>query len=165
MGSNMAENHPAGFQWVVEARERGAKIIHVDPRFTRTSAMADLWVPLRAGSDILFLGGLVNYAITHDKFFRDYVVNFTNAPVILRDDMKDPEENDGVWSGWNEEKKKYDPKTWAYAGASAGGNGDSAAGHSEKKRVAKAKNRAAQLPPPNMKRITRSKIPAAPSRR
>jgi formate dehydrogenase major subunit len=130
MGSNMAENHPVGFQWVVEARERGAKIIHVDPRFTRTSAMSDIWVPLRAGSDILFLGGLVNYAITQNKFFRDYVVNFTNAPVILRDDMKDPEENDGVWSGWDEQKKKYDPETWAYAGSGAGGNG-SPAGHAE----------------------------------
>ena len=66
MGSNMAENHPVGFQWVVAARERGAKVIHVDPRFTRTSAMADMWVPLRAGSDIAILGGLINYVIEHD---------------------------------------------------------------------------------------------------
>ena len=109
----MAENHPVGFQWVMEARERGAKMIHVDPRFTRTSAMADIWVPFRAGTDILFLGGMVNYAITHDKIFRDYVVNYTNAPVILREDMKDPEVNDGVWSGWDEAAKKYDPETWA----------------------------------------------------
>jgi formate dehydrogenase major subunit len=70
MGSSMAENHPVGFQWVIEARERGAKIIHVDPRFNRTSAMADIWVPLRSGSDIIFLGALVNYVLTHNKDFR-----------------------------------------------------------------------------------------------
>jgi len=67
MGSSMAENHPVGFQWVVEAREKGAKVIHVDPRFTRTSAMADIWVPLRAGSDILFLGGLIHYVLENNK--------------------------------------------------------------------------------------------------
>src|SRR5204863_2547377 len=70
MGSSMAENHPVGFQWVIEARERGAKVIHVDPRFSRTSAMADIWVPLRAGSDILFLGGLIHYVLEHKKEFR-----------------------------------------------------------------------------------------------
>ncbi len=132
MGSNMAENHPVGFQWVMEARERGAKIIHVDPRFTRTSAMADIWMPFRAGADILFLGGLINYAITNDKIFRDYVVNYTNAPVILRADMKDPEENDGVWSGWDEESKKYNPESWAYSGSpkkDSGGGSDP--GHHE----------------------------------
>ena len=69
MGSNMAENHPVGFQWVMEARECGAKIIHVDPRFTRTSAMADIWVPLRAGSDIIFLGALINYVLSNNKWF------------------------------------------------------------------------------------------------
>src|SRR5436853_6593643 len=71
MGSSMAENHPVGFQWVIEARERGAKVIHVDPRFTRTSAMADIWVPLRAGSDILFLGGLINCVLRNDRSFRE----------------------------------------------------------------------------------------------
>ena len=74
MGSSMAENHPVGFQWVMEAREKGAKIIHVDPRFTRTSAMADIWVPLRAGSDIIFLGALVHYVLENNQEFRDYVV-------------------------------------------------------------------------------------------
>ena len=74
MGSSMAENHPVGFQWVMEAREKGAKIIHVDPRFTRTSAMADIWVPLRAGSDILFLGALIHYVLENNKDFREYVV-------------------------------------------------------------------------------------------
>jgi len=71
MGSSMAENHPVGFQGVMEAREKGAKIIHVDPRFTRTSAMADIWVPLRAGSDIIFLGGLIHYVLGNDRVFRD----------------------------------------------------------------------------------------------
>src|SRR5678810_411428 len=82
MGSSMAENHPVGFQWVIEARERGAKIIHVDPRFNRTSAMADMWVPLRAGSDIAFLGGLIHYVLENNKEFREYMVAYTNASTI-----------------------------------------------------------------------------------
>src|SRR3982750_2273819 len=77
MGSNMAENHPVGFQWVMEARERGAKVIHVDPRFTPTSARSTKWVGIRAGSHIAFLGGLVNYILAHDRFFREYVVDYT----------------------------------------------------------------------------------------
>ena len=116
MGSSMAENHPVGFQWVIEAREKnGAKIIHVDPRFSRTSAMADYWVPLRAGSDIIFLGALINYTIANERFFRDYVVHYTNAPTILRDDFKDTEDLGGLFSGWN--GKKYDPESWLYEGA------------------------------------------------
>ena len=81
MGSNMAECHPVGFQWVMEAKNRGAKIIHVDPRFTRTSAVADLHVPIRAGSDIAFLGGIINYVIENERWFHDYVVHYTNADV------------------------------------------------------------------------------------
>ncbi len=118
MGSNMAENHPVGFQWVMEAHERGTKVIHVDPRFSRTSAMSDIWAPLRAGSDILFLGGLVNYVLTNGKEFREYIVNYTNAPVIIGEDFKDTEDLDGLFSGWDAAQKKYDPKTWMYAGAS-----------------------------------------------
>src|SRR6185503_7336756 len=94
-GSNMAECHPVGFQWVMEAKERGAKIIHVDPRFTRTSAMADLHVPLRAGSDIVFLGGIIHYILENDRIFRDYVVNYPNAAVIIEKDFKSPEELEG----------------------------------------------------------------------
>src|SRR4051812_25175531 len=116
MGSNMAENHPVGFQWVTEARERGAKVIHVDPRFSRTSAIADIWLPLRAGSDILFLGGLINYVLTNEKYFRDYVVHYTNAAMILREDFRDTEELDGVFSGWDPEQKQYSPETWLYEG-------------------------------------------------
>ncbi len=116
----MAENHPVGFQWVVEARERGAKIIHVDPRFTRTSAMADIWVPLRAGTDIAFLGGIIHYVLENNKEFRDYVVAYTNASSILREDFKDTDELDGIFSGWNEEKKAYDPESWLYEHALEG---------------------------------------------
>ena len=123
MGSSMAENHPVGFQWVMEARERGAKIIHVDPRFTRTSAMADMWVPLRAGSDIIFLGALINYVLTNNKEFREYVVNYTNAATLLRDDFRDTEDLDGMFSGWDAEKKKYDPESWLYRGAPVKGGG------------------------------------------
>jgi formate dehydrogenase major subunit len=115
MGSNMAENHPVGFQWVMEAKERGAKIIHVDPRFSRTSAVADVWAPLRAGSDILFLGGLVNYVLQNGKEFREYVVNYTNASIIIGDNFQDTEELDGLFSGWDPENRTYDPQTWAYA--------------------------------------------------
>jgi formate dehydrogenase major subunit len=121
MGSSMAENHPVGFQWVVEGRERGAKIIHVDPRFNRTSAMADIWVPLRAGSDVLFLGGLINYVLEHGKEFREYVVAYTNASTLLRDDFRDTEDLDGLFSGWDAEKKKYDPESWGYRVAAPGG--------------------------------------------
>ena len=118
MGSSMAENHPVGFQWVIEARERnGAKIIHVDPRFSRTSAMADYWLPLRPGSDIIFLGALINYVLTHEKYFREYVVNYTNAPTILREDFQDTEDLGGVFSGWDKDEKKYSPETWLYEGA------------------------------------------------
>jgi formate dehydrogenase major subunit len=118
MGSSMAENHPVGFQWVIEARKRGATIIHVDPRFTRTSAMADVWVPMRSGSDIAFLGGLIRYVLEHRQEFREYVVHYTNAATILRDDVKLPDDLDGVFSGWDEQKKKYSPETWLYQGES-----------------------------------------------
>ena len=83
MGSNMAENHPVAFQWVMEARERGAKVIHIDPRFTRTSATATKWIGIRAGSDIAFLGGIVNYILQNDLYFEEYVKHYTNAPVIV----------------------------------------------------------------------------------
>ena len=112
----MAECHPVGFQWVMEAKARGAKLIHVDPRFTRTSAVADLHVPLRAGSDIAFLGGIINYALTHDKYFREYVLAYTNAPVILSEDFADTEDLDGVFSGLDRENRHYDFHTWQYEG-------------------------------------------------
>jgi formate dehydrogenase major subunit len=113
----MAECHPVGFQWVMEAKARGATIIHVDPRFTRTSAMADVHVPIRAGTDIAFLGGIVNYVIQNERYFRDYVVNYTNAPVIIEDDFRDTEDLDGLFSGWDAEKGEYRIASWQYKGA------------------------------------------------
>ena len=122
MGSSMAENHPVGFQWVMEAREKGARVIHVDPRFSRTSAMSDYWVPLRAGTDIIFLGALINFAITNNKYFHDYVVPYTNAATILRKDFQDTEDLGGLFSGWDEQNKQYDPETWLYAGSESKGD-------------------------------------------
>ncbi len=119
MGSNMAENHPVGFQWVLEARERGAEVIHVDPRFTRTSAMATKFVGIRAGSDIAFLGGIVNYILEHDAWFDEYVRNYTNAAVIIDERYVDAEDGDGLFSGWDPEKRKYSNETWQYAGMEA----------------------------------------------
>ncbi len=110
----MAENHPVGFQWVMEARERGAKVIHVDPRFTRTSAMADIWLPLRPGTDIIFLGAIIHHVLENELYFREYVQHYTNAPFILREDLKDTEELNGLFSGFDAEQRKYDPKTWLY---------------------------------------------------
>ena len=113
-GSNMAECHPVGFQWVGEAKARGAKVIHIDPRFTRTSAIADLHVPLRAGSDIVFLGGLINHVLANDLYFREYVVAYTNAASILREDYQDAEDLDGLFSGYDPETRNYDQETWQY---------------------------------------------------
>jgi formate dehydrogenase major subunit len=110
----MAEAHPVGFQWVMEARKRGAKIIHVDPRFTRTSAVADLHVPIRAGADIAFVGGLINYVLTSEKYFRDYVLAYTNAATILTEDFADTEDLDGVFSGLDRENRVYEWDTWRY---------------------------------------------------
>src|SRR4051812_17628532 len=100
----MAECHPVGFQWVMEAKARGAKLIHVDPRFSRTSAMADLHVPIRAGTDIAFLGGIVNYILENGREFREYVVRYTNASAIIDERFQDTEDLDGFFSGWDEEK-------------------------------------------------------------
>jgi formate dehydrogenase major subunit len=122
MGSNMAENHPVGFQWVMEARERGAKVIHVDPRFTRTSAMATKWVGLRAGTDIAFLGGIVNYILQNELYFEEYVKHYTNAPVIIDEAYTDAEDADGLFSGWDPEQGQYDVTTWSYEGMETHGS-------------------------------------------
>jgi formate dehydrogenase major subunit len=115
-GSNYAECHPVGFQWVMEAKARGATIIHVDPRYTRTSALADIYVPLRAGTDIAFLGGIINHVLSTGSYFHDYVVNYTNAATILREDFEDTEDLDGVFSGLNPETRHYSFDTWRYEG-------------------------------------------------
>ena len=118
MGSNMAENHPVGFRWPMKAREKGATIIHVDPRFTRTSASANLYVPIRSGSDIAFLGGLINYVLTHDKWFKEYVLAYTNASTIVSEDFVDAEDNGGLFSGYDSQSGSYDNASWTYAGGS-----------------------------------------------
>ncbi|OGR36640.1 MAG: formate dehydrogenase-N subunit alpha [Desulfovibrionales bacterium GWA2_65_9] len=112
MGSNAAENHPISFKWVTKAQEKGAVVIHVDPRFTRTSAKSDIYAPLRSGSDIAFLGGMINYILENDLIFKEYVVNYTNASFIVGDkyDFKD-----GMFSGFNAETGKYDKSAWAFA--------------------------------------------------
>ena len=128
MGSNMAENHPVAFQWVIDAKEKGTTVMHVDPRFSRTSAVSSIWVPLRVGSDIIFLGGLIHYILENDLIFREYVAHYTNAPVIIPEDFKDTEDLEGVFSGWNPDKKFYDPSSWMYEGvAAASGQGSGAA--------------------------------------
>ena len=113
----MAECHPVGFQWVMEAKARGATLIHVDPRYTRTSAVADVHVPLRAGTDIAFLGGIINYVLSEEKYFREYVAAYTNGPVIITKDFADTEDLAGVFSGLEEDERSYDFRTWQYEGA------------------------------------------------
>ena len=119
-GSSMAEAHPVGFRWVMKARERGATIIHVDPRYSRTSAMADLHVPIRAGSDIAFLGGLIRHVLETETYFRDYVVNYTNACTLVGEEFEDTEDLGGLFSGFDPDKGTYDPATWAYHNAEQG---------------------------------------------
>ncbi len=117
MGGNPAENHPCGFKWAIEAkRTRSAKLISVDPRFTRTSAVADLFCQIRAGSDIAFLGGVINYAIENNRIAKDYVTHFTNAAFVVKDGFKLPDDQDGVFSGFDAEKHNYDRSTWNYSG-------------------------------------------------
>src|SRR5688500_5496628 len=145
MGSNMAENHPVAFRWPMKAKvEHGAKLIHVDPRFTRTSAEADNYAPLRARSDVAFLGGLVRHVINSerwnsDPFFRTFVTTFTNATTIISDDFQDAEDNGGVFSGlmqykggvpewpYNGFSNQYDDQSWQYGGTRVGDQGRVAA--------------------------------------
>src|SRR5580765_4083952 len=118
MGGNPAENHPCGFKWAIEAkRVRNAKMIVIDPRFTRTAATADMFLQIRAGADIAFLGGLIHYAIENNRIAHDYLVNYTNAAFIVKEGFKLPE--DGLYSGFDAEKQTYDKTTWNYE---AGGN-------------------------------------------
>jgi formate dehydrogenase major subunit len=121
IGSNMAENHPVGFQWVMEARLRGATVIHVDPRYTRTSAVSNMHVPLRAGTDIAFLGGIINFILENGHYFEEYVKHYTNARVIVNEDFRDTEDLDGLFSGWNPQSRSYDISSWQYEGMVAQG--------------------------------------------
>jgi formate dehydrogenase major subunit len=112
MGGNAAEAHPCGFKWVTEAMEhRKAKLVVVDPRFTRSAAVADYYAPIRVGTDIAFLGGVINYLLSNNKIHLDYVKAYTNAPFVIKEgfDFKD-----GLFSGYDEAKRSYDKSTWGY---------------------------------------------------
>jgi formate dehydrogenase major subunit len=100
-GSNFAEAHPVGFRWAMKARERGAKVIHVDPRFGRTSAMAHEHIPIRAGTDIALIGGLIREVLERDAWFKDYVLHYTNAATIVNEKYVDAEDNGGVFGGFS----------------------------------------------------------------
>jgi formate dehydrogenase major subunit len=115
-GSNMAEAHPVAYQWVVEAKARGATVIHVDPHYSRTSALADMFVPLRAGTDIAFLGAIINHVISTESDFREYVLAYTNAATIIREEFEDAGA-EGIFSGFDRSKAAYDPSSWQYADA------------------------------------------------
>lgn len=112
----MAEAHPVGFRFPMKAKERGAELIHVDPHFTRTSAMCQQYVPLRAGTDIAFLGGLINYVLKHERWFKEYVLAYTNATSIINDEFVDTEDLDGLFQGFDEKLKQYDldARRWNY---------------------------------------------------
>ena len=113
MGGNPAENHPCGFKWVIEAkRTRNAKLIVVDPRFTRTASVADLFCQIRAGADIAFLGGLIHYAVENNRIAKDYLLNYTNAAFVIKEGFKLPE--DGLFSGFDPATYSYDKTTWNY---------------------------------------------------
>src|SRR2546427_363406 len=112
MGGNSAEAHPCGFKWAIEAKKtRNAKLIHVDPRYTRTSAVSDVYAPLRAGTDIAFLHGIIKYALDKKRFHEDYVKAHTNASYIIGEKYTFHE---GLFSGFDEAKKEYDKTQWAY---------------------------------------------------
>ncbi len=152
MGGNPAENHPCGFKWAMEAkRNRNAKLISVDPRFTRTSSTADLFLQIRAGTDIAFLGGLIRYAIENNRIAKEYLVNYTNAAFIVKEGFKLPE--DGLYSGFNSEAGTYDKTTWNYQeGGDFSGKTEPAAGSAQAEVAhndAAAKS-ATPAPPPSL---------------
>src|SRR3989441_2661687 len=113
MGGNPAENHPCGFKWAIEAKKtRNAKMIVVDPRFTRTASVADLFLQIRAGADIAFLGGLINYAIENNRIAKEYLAHYTNAAFVVKEGFKLPE--DGLYSGFDPATRAYGKSTWNY---------------------------------------------------
>jgi formate dehydrogenase major subunit len=125
MGSNMAEAQLVGFRWPMKAKEKGATLIHADPRFTRMSAVCDVYVGIRSGSDIAFLGGLVNYVLTNDRWFHEYVLAYTNASTIIEEGYRDTEDLAGLFSGFDRAEDSYDPRQghWGYEGLSSGQDG------------------------------------------
>ena len=146
MGGNPAENHPCGFKWAIEAkRNRNARMIVVDPRFTRTAATADLFLQIRAGADIAFLGGLVRYAIENNRTAHDYLVNYTNAAFIVKEGFKLPD--DGLYSGFDPVGQSYDKSTWNYEEGGDMSKGG-AATHPAHAAVAQQQKPGQQQPPP-----------------
>ncbi len=148
MGGNPAENHPCGFKWAVEAkRNRNAKLIVIDPRFTRTASQADLFVQIRAGSDIAFLGGVINYTLQNDRVAKEYLVNYTNAAFIIKEGFKLPD--DGLYSGFDPATSSYNKSTWNYE---AGGNltGKTATGEAHPPAAAPVAHAATPPPPPSL---------------
>jgi len=111
MGSNAASSHPISFKWVTEAMKRGGKLISVDPRFTQTSAKADFYTALRSGTDIAFLGGMIKYILDNNKYFKEYVAEYTNAAFIIADSY---DFNDGLFSGYDAKNRKYDKSKWGF---------------------------------------------------
>src|SRR5690606_27611103 len=114
MGSNMAEAHPVAFRFVLQAKQRGATVIHVDPRFTRTSALCDLYAPIRAGTDIPFHGGIIRHPRDNDLWFRDFALAYTNLSTIIDDGFQGPDALDGMFSGWRDESRSYQHDSWIY---------------------------------------------------
>ncbi len=114
MGSNAAENHPISFKWVMDAKSHGAKLLSVDPRFTRTSAKADVYAPIRSGADIAFLSGMMHYLIENKLYDEFYITHYTNAPFLVNENFKMPGDLDGIFSGYDPAKRKYDKKAWAF---------------------------------------------------
>lgn len=134
----MAENHPVGFRFPMLAKQRGAKIIHVDPRFTRTSAVADIYAPIRAGSDIAFLGGLIHYVLDNERYFNEYVLAYTNAATLVSEDYQDADDLDGLFSGWQHGEGQYNIQSWSYA-SGGGGTHETPESHAERAATSGAK--------------------------
>jgi len=111
IGSNAAENHPVSFKYVTKAMDNGAKLIVVDPRFNRSASRADIYAQLRPGTDIAFMGALINYVLENGLFHRDYVANYTNAAFLINPEFSF---QDGLFSGYEKEKRKYDTASWTY---------------------------------------------------
>ena len=123
----MAECHPVAYQWVTEAKLRGARVIHIDPRFTRTSAVADRHIAVRAGSDVVLLGAVINHVLSNELWFKEYVEAYTNATALIDEGFQDTEDLDGLFSGFDPATGRYDRSTWAYqreGGGEVGGAGD-----------------------------------------
>ncbi len=114
MGGNPASNHPISMKWILKAKEKGSKLIVVDPRFTQTAAKADIYAPIRSGTDIAFLGGMIKCIIENQLYFKEYLIRYTDASFLVDPDFKGPGELDGVFSGYDEKESKYDKKTWSF---------------------------------------------------